>query len=203
MSAATVRAVLAVLLSFAMALPAWAEPSDRARASRLFRSAEDHFKRGEMLKALEQFTAAYALDPEPVMLINIAQCHRALGRRREAIAHYEKFLEAAPKHPLASAVRVTLAELGPATSEPPPPAAPAAPPPAPAAALVPPAAQVTQPLAAASPPPAAASPPSPWPWVGGAAGVVALAVGAGLVLHFTVGSGRSAQPLAVIQLPPP
>lgn len=44
--------------------------------------------------ALDQFTAAYQLDPEPWLLINIGRCHYLADRPKEALGFYNKALQA-------------------------------------------------------------------------------------------------------------
>jgi tetratricopeptide (TPR) repeat protein len=51
---------------------------------------------GHFDRALAAFTRAYRLDPAPILLYNIAQAHRKLGNREEAIQHYRRYLDAVP-----------------------------------------------------------------------------------------------------------
>ncbi len=58
------------------------------------------FQRGEFDAAVESFSAAHVLSPNPMFLFNIAQAHRKAGRPREALTHYQLFLRKAPDSPL-------------------------------------------------------------------------------------------------------
>lgn len=65
--------------------------------------ARAHFERGQRLfkvsryrEALEQFKEGFILKDDPVFLYNIAQCHRLLGERDQAITFYRRYLQAAP-----------------------------------------------------------------------------------------------------------
>lgn len=58
------------------------------------------FQRGEFDAAIESFSAAHVLSPNPMFLFNIAQAHRKAGRPREALTHYQLFVRKAPDSPL-------------------------------------------------------------------------------------------------------
>jgi tetratricopeptide (TPR) repeat protein len=58
------------------------------------------FQQGEYDAAIESFSAAHVLSPNPMFLFNIAQAHRKAGRPREALSHYQLFLRKAPDSPL-------------------------------------------------------------------------------------------------------
>ena len=83
-----------------------ASPSDE-----LFKKGKAAFGAGNLIEALDAFTQARTIDKAPELLLNIAQCNRGLGRRAEAIAALEAFLQEAPKHPLRKAAEGTLADL--------------------------------------------------------------------------------------------
>lgn len=53
---------------------------------------EQHFER-----SIGELKAAYALDPRPIYLYNIAQCYRFLERHSEALAYYRRFLSEEPE----------------------------------------------------------------------------------------------------------
>lgn len=105
----------AALLALALAAgPAAADPPqqpDPARARQLYQVGRQRFQAGDLEQAIDAFQKGYALDPRPEFLLNLAQSYRALGRRAEAIAHFERFIAAAPDHPLRPAAEKTLAEL--------------------------------------------------------------------------------------------
>lgn len=58
------------------------------------------FQSGQFDAAVESFSAAHVLSPNPMFLFNIAQAHRKAGRPREALTHYQLFLRKAPDSPL-------------------------------------------------------------------------------------------------------
>jgi tetratricopeptide (TPR) repeat protein len=49
---------------------------------------------GEFKKAIGRFEQAYALEPDPNLVFNIARCRQALGEDAAAIEDYERFLKA-------------------------------------------------------------------------------------------------------------
>jgi hypothetical protein len=53
----------------------------------------------EFTEALVDFKEAYRLLPDPVLLYNLGQCERQLGRLEEAIRFYRSFLREQPKAP--------------------------------------------------------------------------------------------------------
>lgn len=58
------------------------------------------FQGGQFDAAVESFSAAHVLNPNPMFLFNIAQAHRKAGRPREALTHYQLFLRKTPESPL-------------------------------------------------------------------------------------------------------
>ena len=78
----------------------------------LYRRGDEAFQAGRYREAIEAFAAGYKLDPRPEFLLNLAQCHRALGNQDKAIDYLERFLEEAPPgHRLRPAAEKTLAEI--------------------------------------------------------------------------------------------
>jgi hypothetical protein len=66
-------------------------------------SAASHFERGARAyesgrfdEAIASFEHAYALDPEPILLFNIAQAYRRLGNTEQALHHYRRYHDSAP-----------------------------------------------------------------------------------------------------------
>lgn len=175
-------------------------PLALSRAQVLHQRGTQAFRRGEVREALQLFESAHEVDPRPELLINIAQCHRALGKRAEAVGALEQFLsQVPPSHALAPAVRGTLDELRRERAHDPPPDAPLVKPnleptsrPQPTAPL---AGKVT----------AGATPGPSWPLVLIAGG--ALVVGGGLLLYLQSraqsGEGGGSPVLATVRLPAP
>jgi hypothetical protein len=62
-------------------------------ALQLSEDARNSYDRGEYARALVLFNEAYAHEPDPNLLFNIARCHEKLGQAQAAIEKYEAFLE--------------------------------------------------------------------------------------------------------------
>jgi hypothetical protein len=80
--------------------------------------ARDFYKEGSRLYdvtdyrgALEAFKKAYVNYEEPTLLFNIAQCHRYLGEKSEAVVFYKNYLRKSPNAPNAEDVKGLIAEL--------------------------------------------------------------------------------------------
>jgi tetratricopeptide (TPR) repeat protein len=69
------------------------KPSDEERAKEAFREAEEHYKEKKYKKALSGYEEAYDLTQAPLLLYNMAQCHRLLDHDEKALEHYKKFLD--------------------------------------------------------------------------------------------------------------
>src|SRR5512147_1583179 len=65
---------------------------EQAQADRYFKSGVQLFKEGKFSEALAEFTRAYEIAPHPLVLYNIAGCHRELSHYGEAVSFYERFL---------------------------------------------------------------------------------------------------------------
>lgn len=94
---------LAVVLAIgcALALTCWS-PSAHAD------SFERHYKRGNTLyeqrqyeAAIVEMLAAYDERQLPRLLLNVGQAYRKMGKAREALAYYERYLTAEPDAPAA------------------------------------------------------------------------------------------------------
>ena len=75
---------------------AHAEEPPVTRARDLFREGAAKFRAGEFRPALDLFEKAYALDPHPTLIYNIARAHEGLGELDEAIDAYERYLASDP-----------------------------------------------------------------------------------------------------------
>src|SRR5690242_5934876 len=69
---------------------------DRAKARASFRLGSQHYSLGEYKEALTAFKEAYRNYEDPSFLFNIAQCHRQLDQRADAIREYRMYLVNAP-----------------------------------------------------------------------------------------------------------
>jgi tetratricopeptide (TPR) repeat protein len=98
-----------------LALTAW---SAHGAPVKLRRDAVAHhaaanraFRAGDYEAALEHLQAGYESEPRPEFLVAFAQAYRELGRIDDAIAHCQRYLELAPRGPLAEQVRSLAREL--------------------------------------------------------------------------------------------
>src|SRR5262245_8771717 len=81
-------------------------------------AARDAYKEGSRLYdlmdyrgALEAFKKAYVNYEEPTLLFNIAQCHRYLGQKNEAVVTYKNYLRKSPNAANADEVRKLITQL--------------------------------------------------------------------------------------------
>ena len=64
-----------------------------------FMLGNEYYRRRQFTRAIEQFTRALALKPDyDLVVINMANAYRALGRDREAMIGYRRFMELDPKN---------------------------------------------------------------------------------------------------------
>jgi tetratricopeptide (TPR) repeat protein len=165
--------VLAVVVCCAARAPAVAADSRTDSAREHYLQGESFYKLSRFASALDEYERAYLAKPDPSFLYGIAQCHRMLGNREDAIRFYRNYLNDAPAAANREAVEKQIKELEaaaakspaaapikPAALAPPPLAASAPPAPAPAPVVVVSAPVAAPPTPAAPPPPAAAPAPS-------------------------------------------
>jgi tetratricopeptide (TPR) repeat protein len=86
----------AVVLSIASLSSMAFAGNDAQAAKGRYESGVRHFDLSEYESALVDFKEAYRNKPDPVLLYNIAQCHRRLGHTEEAITFYRSYLRRAP-----------------------------------------------------------------------------------------------------------
>jgi tetratricopeptide (TPR) repeat protein len=91
--------------------------SDKPTAEQVT-AAREHYAKGkaaqdagEFETASEEYLAAYAASPQPLLLYNVAQVKRLSGANDEAIEYYEKYLTLDPDGPGAANSREIVAEL--------------------------------------------------------------------------------------------
>jgi tetratricopeptide (TPR) repeat protein len=114
-SAILAGCVLRMVLSLALlatvhAPPAYAQ-DDAIAAKAHFSKASRLYEIGDYRQALDEFKAAHLAKADPVFLYNIAQCHRQLGEREQAVTLYRRFLASSPNAPNRSEVQRRVAEL--------------------------------------------------------------------------------------------
>jgi hypothetical protein len=71
-------------------------PEEQKEADRAFKSGVALFKGAKYAEALAEFERAYAVAPHPLVLYNMAGCHRELQHFTEAVRLYQQFLEEGP-----------------------------------------------------------------------------------------------------------
>jgi len=71
--------------------------AEKARAH--FQQADTYFKLEKYAAALQEFEQAYLAKQDPSFLYNIAQCHRLMGNRADAIRFYKRYIIDAPNAP--------------------------------------------------------------------------------------------------------
>jgi tetratricopeptide (TPR) repeat protein len=133
--------------------------AERVRADESQNKAMEHFREGRKLyqisdyrAALQEFKRAFLFKEDPVFLFNIAQCHRQLGEREEALTFYRRYVAAAPEAQNRAQVEKIIHELQGARSPAAPEPAPPAPPPVPVALQARPP-EPSAPLISTAPPP--------------------------------------------------
>ena len=83
-----------VLLAGAGVARAGDSNAEKARAH--FQQGDTYFKLEKYAIALQEFEQAYLAKQDPSFLYNIAQCHRLMGNRVEAVRFYKRYLNDAP-----------------------------------------------------------------------------------------------------------
>jgi tetratricopeptide (TPR) repeat protein len=153
----------------------------RLRADELVREGTSHFRLNEFEAALKAYIEAYRLSQSPELLYDIAQCHRKLNHKQDAIDSFKSFLQESKDQAQKAEVERIIEKLeaaireenaaknappqGPITppaSSPPTASSPAAMPPS-AKPPTAPAPAPTRSVTAAAPPPMAQSAPPPTP----------------------------------------
>ena len=91
--------VIALVVMGLLAGVAAAQPVDKAAAQAAFADGQRRYAAGEYLPAAVKFEAAYAADPDPVYLFNVAQAYRLGNACGKAAGYYRRFLEKVPNPP--------------------------------------------------------------------------------------------------------
>ena len=92
-----VWAGVVVLATLLMAVGAARAAEPRAEKAREhFQQGDTYFKLEKYANALQEFEQAYLAKQDPSFLYNIAQCHRLMGNRVEAIRFYKRYVSDAP-----------------------------------------------------------------------------------------------------------
>jgi tetratricopeptide (TPR) repeat protein len=131
---AIVRVLALVAALVCLAAPARAESPLEVEAKAHFSSAQKLFDAARYAEALDEYGKSYELSRYPAILYRIALCQDLLGRRADAIASYQRYLDADPATARRDQVIARMKELTastppPAVDRPPAEALPVAPPP--------------------------------------------------------------------------
>ena len=103
------KQLMMLFLVLVVGTTAHADDRDKARAA--FRLGSQHYSLGEYKEALTAFKEAYRNYEDPSFLFNIAQCHRQLDQRADAIREYRMYLVNAPDASNRDEVRQLIARL--------------------------------------------------------------------------------------------
>lgn len=71
-------------------------PDPKARAAALYRESAESYRKGDFATTIDLLREAYALDPQPVLLYNLARAYEGVGDTDGAIETYRKYLAADP-----------------------------------------------------------------------------------------------------------
>jgi tetratricopeptide (TPR) repeat protein len=93
--------IVAVLLGWS----GLASADNKAEAAAAYNEGQQRYAAGDYLVAADRFEAAFALDPDPAYLFNIAQAYRFGNACAKAAASYRKFLGAVANPPNADKVQ--------------------------------------------------------------------------------------------------
>ena len=98
------------LAFFIDAAPAHGQ-SMKKGAKVFFEKGATEYNLGHFTEAITQFEKAYEIDPAPILLFNIGQCHRQTGNKERALFFYRRYLEQNPKAENRNDVENRMAEL--------------------------------------------------------------------------------------------
>ncbi len=93
---ATLRGLLLSLGFLLLPLLVQAE-GEKSTAVQAYKAGREHFKGKRFADAILEFNKAYRLDPNPVLVFNMARSFEELKEYRSAIEYYRKYLEMSPK----------------------------------------------------------------------------------------------------------
>jgi tetratricopeptide (TPR) repeat protein len=104
--------ILLLILPVFLLIPRISEgKSNRKKAAKHYKQAEQYYSSGEFKKALKEYQTAIKHINNPLLLINIAQCYRHLKKYDKARFFYNIFLERVPGSPYIKEVKKIIIEL--------------------------------------------------------------------------------------------
>jgi tetratricopeptide (TPR) repeat protein len=86
----------AIMLSLRPHDPAEDDASTKARFQQHYDAAMTAYKDASYANAIAEFEASYAIDPQPLLIFNIAQSYRKAGKLDTALAKYREYLDRDP-----------------------------------------------------------------------------------------------------------
>ncbi len=129
-SAARAVVLAALLAGGGAAADKAPDAATRKQVKALVQAGASHYAAGDFERAIADYEAAYRLAPLPGFFYNLAQAHRQLGHRGEALDNYRRYVAAVPSGAASDEARSFIASLS-REPGPPPPERPADPTPAP------------------------------------------------------------------------
>jgi tetratricopeptide (TPR) repeat protein len=103
-------AVTVLVLGALIQTPAFAGPGSSAGRKHAAK-ANQLAAQNRCKAAVAEFTKAYRLLKDPALLFNRAECYRKIGKDRQAVRDYERFLAEMPHAPNQSTVEARIASL--------------------------------------------------------------------------------------------
>lgn len=89
-------AALTAIALLVTSAPAFAGPSEEARAVELFEEAALEYQAGRFAQAVELLLEAQRLDPDPILHYNLARAYEGMGDLARALASYRAYVQADP-----------------------------------------------------------------------------------------------------------
>lgn len=99
------RVAIAAVLAAAAAANAQPTPKNKERADAAFAEGQKKYAAGDYTAAAAKFETAFALDPDPAYMFNLAQAYRLGNACAKAAAVYRQFLAEVPDAPNAAKVK--------------------------------------------------------------------------------------------------
>lgn len=104
--------ILGLLVALAVPLAASAqEPAPDPAYTAAVSTAKQAFAAGDFLRAAASFEEAFSIEAKGNLLYNIAVCYEKAGKVPEAVANYERFIDAVPGTPLRPKIEQRIAAL--------------------------------------------------------------------------------------------
>jgi tetratricopeptide (TPR) repeat protein len=93
------RVVVLVAIGCALMVMGWSSPGHADAFDKHYKRGLALYQQKEYPGAIEEMLAAYELRQLPRLLFNLGQAFRKMGKAREALVYYERYLKAEPDAP--------------------------------------------------------------------------------------------------------